>query len=395
MENTYFARVCLIAAFLIGLLTFVDFKISYFELQWHYYLVRPFIIISFFLLSYQAKKTKNIPLYYYDIFSFLLYSLAFYGIVYIAPAYTFCFMHVFIAIAITTQTTTYRFVFQSLIGLILCLVGHYLTPEPRIIVAGKTAKPIIFLATFIFQLISGIIYVFVTRYRLEINSLNEKYALIGQKSSFLIHEIKSPLSRVYGQTQLSGEHQEILININNETKRILSIIESVETLIYNPNGLEKTFHQFSLKEIKDETQKEYSQYLDSMNIDFRFDNEETIIFGNKNLIYQLFKNLIENAIEAIGYQKDQRPLIHISSKSFNNKTQIIIRNTHSFIPKNMRKRTFDPHFTTKPTMNNKGLGLSLVNSIVKAHKADIEVNSDLYYTEFIITLNNSFKHVQA
>lgn len=395
MENTYFARVCLISAFLIGILTFVDFEISYFDLQWHYYLIRPFIVMALLLLSYQAQKRKNIPLYFYDIYSFLLYSLAFYGIVYIAPAYTFCFMHVFIAIGITTQTTTYRFVFQSLIGLILCLSGHYLTPEPRIIVAGKTAKPVIFLAAFIFQLISGIIYVFVTRYRLEINRLNEKYALIGQKSSFLIHEIKSPLSRVYGQTQVSGEHEEIITNINNETKRILSIIESVETLIYNPAGLDKTFHLFSLKEIKEETQKEFSQYLESMNIDFRFDEEGATLLGNKSLIYQLFKNLIENAIEAIGYQENQRPLIHISSKSFKNKTQISIRNTHSFIPKSIRRRAFDPHFSTKQKVNNKGLGLSLVNSIVKAHKASIEVNSALYYTEFIITFNHSLKHVQA
>lgn len=394
MENSFFARTCLISGIIITLLSAVDYQISFFGLQWHYFILRPFIIFSFFLLSYLSSKKTVIPLYYYDLYSLLLYALAFYGMVFIGPPYTFCFMHIFIAIGITTQTTTKRFFIQSIIGFFICLLAHYLTPQPRIVDPTAPIKPLLFLVAFIFQVISGVIYVFVTRYRVEINKLNEQYALIGKKSSFLIHEIKSPLTRVYGQTQ-SVEGKEILTSINNEARKILSIIESVETLIYRPHHLHETFTKFSLKDIKDEVEKEFSEYLRAMNIKLHFDHLDTSIEGNINLIYQLFKNIIDNAIEAIGHQSGSIPLIQISAKNLENKVIISIRNTHSYITKKTLNKIFLPHFSTKENIRNKGLGLSLATSIVKAHQGEIKAYSDKDFTEFLITLNTSTEYVHT
>ncbi len=389
MENKYFARLSLLTASLIAVSSFFDPFVSYNGLSWHYLPVRAFIVFSFLALYFLSRKRKVPTLLSYDLFGYLLYFLAFYGMIYIGPSYTFCFMHCFIAVAINTQTTPKRFAFQWAIGCILCVLGHYFTPQPRVVVTGVNLKLLLCISALMSQLISGLIYIFVTRYRLKINELTEKYALIGKKSSFLIHEIRTPLSRVYSQTHQNESH-ELLQSINSQTNRILSLIDGVETLIYHPHRLKETFNHFSLQEIKRELLHDFSSYLQAMNIDFKFDIEdETIeVFGNRNLIYQMLKNIITNAIEAIGYQENTRPYIHLISKSIGDKTILIIKNSHSFIPKNSIRKIFEANFSTKPQPTNKGLGLTLAKSIVEVHKGRIQVNSHNDFTEFEITLNS-------
>src|SRR5690606_6028724 len=273
MENKYFARLSLLTASLIAISTIFDPFVSYNGLSWHYLPVRAFIVLSFLALYFLSRKRRVPTLLSYDLFGYLLYFLAFYGMVYIGPIYTFCFMHCFIAVAINTQTTPKRFAVQVIIGFILCVLGHYLTPQPRVVLPDVNIKPLLCISALTSLFISVLIYVFVTRYRLKINELNEKYALIGKKSSFLIHEIRTPLSRVYNQTHQNESH-ELLQSINSQAKKILSLIDGVESLIYHPQKLNKTFDYFSLEEIKQELLHDFSSYLQAMNIDFKLDFED-------------------------------------------------------------------------------------------------------------------------
>ena len=385
MENRFFLSTTLVAIVLISLLSFIDPIITYHGLPWHYFVVRPAIILSFLALYLLTKYQRSIPNYYYDIFSYLLYLLAFYGIIFIGPAYTFAFMHVFITIGIVTQTNVRRFCVQALVGVSLCIIGHYYMQEPRIITQSFSAKPILCLAAIIFQIISTFIYLFVTRFRLKINELNEKYALIGKQSSFLIHEIKTPLARVQGKTYDDRSH-ELLSDIHQEANRILSLINSVETLIYLPEYLQKNFKTFRLEEINQQLTKDYAAYLKAINITYLFENGDNEVTGDKNLIYQSFKNLLINAVEAIGFQENQKPLIHITSEKNQDKMMISIKNTHSHIPRNELKRIWEPSFSTKDPSQNKGIGLTLAKSIIEAHKGSITVESNTEFTEFKIAL---------
>lgn len=395
MESKFFARTCKILALLCLILTVVDFKLNFFGLHWHYYVVRAAFIGTLITLSLKSRNKETIPLYYFDIYAYTLFALPLYGMIFVAPAYVFCFMQVFIAIGITSHTTVKRFITQSVVGFAASAIAHYFTPTPRIVAEGVNFKPLIFFSTTVFQIIAGCLYLFVTRFRHRINELNEKYAYIGKRSSFLIHEIKTPLNRIISQT--SETDSPVLNNINAESKRILSIIESVEALIYRPDEIAKTFETFSLNEIKDRVKSDFESFLNAYNIDLKFDNSDVTLLGNKSLIYQLFKNIIDNAVEAIGYRENERPLIHIKAENASEYLVIRILNTHSSMPKSILKKTFLPHFTTKNKPSNKGLGLPLSKCIVEAHRGRILAHSDQAknITEFEIQIPLTAKNVQA
>jgi signal transduction histidine kinase len=90
------------------------------------------------------------------------------------------------------------------------------------------------------------------------------------------------------------------------------------------------------------------------------------------------------------------PSVSVSTKKIGQHVEIKVRDNGNGIPQNVIDKIFQPFFTTKPTGEGTGLGLSLSYDIVKAHGGEIRVDS-LYTegtakgmkgngTEFIITL---------
>jgi signal transduction histidine kinase len=69
------------------------------------------------------------------------------------------------------------------------------------------------------------------------------------------------------------------------------------------------------------------------------------------------------------------PMVTVSSKSHKDKVELIIEDNGMGIPKEIRQKIFQPFFTTKPTGEGTGLGLSLSYDIVKAHGGSLLVES--------------------
>ncbi|MDP1841851.1 MAG: ATP-binding protein, partial [Sediminibacterium sp.] len=115
-------------------------------------------------------------------------------------------------------------------------------------------------------------------------------------------------------------------------------------------------------------------------------------------------NLITNAFYAVDEkQKAERPTpneenyqptVTVSTKKTNEKVEIIVKDNGNGIPASIKEKIFQPFFTTKPTGQGTGLGLSLSYDIVKAHGGSLHVKStnkeglsDIQTgTEFIIQL---------
>jgi signal transduction histidine kinase len=125
-----------------------------------------------------------------------------------------------------------------------------------------------------------------------------------------------------------------------------------------------------------------------MNIKYDFSGLKGRFYGNKSLLYQLLKNHIVNAIEAIGFRKDETSEIRVNLETVGQNLHLIITNTNSIIPTKDLEKIFEPHFTTKKNQTNKGLGLALSKSIVDAHGGKIKVTSAENKTLFEITLRN-------
>ena len=105
-------------------------------------------------------------------------------------------------------------------------------------------------------------------------------------------------------------------------------------------------------------------------------------------------NLINNAFYAVTEKKKQNtngyePTVTVITKKENGKIEIKVKDNGSGIPPKVLEKIFQPFFTTKPTGQGTGLGLSLAYDIVtKGHGGELKVETkEGEGTEFIIQLS--------
>jgi signal transduction histidine kinase len=106
-------------------------------------------------------------------------------------------------------------------------------------------------------------------------------------------------------------------------------------------------------------------------------------------------NLITNGFHAVTEKKKKgiegyEPMVTVSTAREGNKVKIIVKDNGNGIPQNIIDKIFQPFFTTKPSGQGTGLGLSMSYDIVtKVHEGQIEVNTQIGEgTSFIITIPN-------
>jgi signal transduction histidine kinase len=104
-------------------------------------------------------------------------------------------------------------------------------------------------------------------------------------------------------------------------------------------------------------------------------------------------NLLSNGFYAATRRKAENggagePTVLATTKNLGSSVEIRIRDNGAGIPPEIREKMFNPFFTTKPTGEGTGLGLSMTHDIiVKQHGGRIDVETRLgEFTEFIITL---------
>jgi signal transduction histidine kinase len=97
---------------------------------------------------------------------------------------------------------------------------------------------------------------------------------------------------------------------------------------------------------------------------------------------QVWTNIIDNAIYAVGKNGE----LTIETICDNKNVKVNIIDNGSGIPKEIRSRIFDPFFTTKKVGQGTGIGLDLVNRIVKRHNGEIKVESVPGRTEFSVCI---------
>jgi signal transduction histidine kinase len=120
----------------------------------------------------------------------------------------------------------------------------------------------------------------------------------------------------------------------------------------------------------------------SFNATLKTDFDESI--GNINIIPQdigrVLLNLFNNAFYAVNEKtkmniETYEPTVSISTKKIGDKISIVVEDNGNGIPQKVVGKIFQPFFTTKPTGQGTGLGLSLSYDIIKAHGGEIKVET--------------------
>jgi two-component system, NtrC family, sensor kinase len=132
----------------------------------------------------------------------------------------------------------------------------------------------------------------------------------------------------------------------------------------------------------------------SFNATMKTDFDASI--GKINIIPQdigrVFLNLYNNAFYAVNEKmktagENYQPTVSVQTKKINDKVVLTVMDNGNGIPQKIVDKIFQPFFTTKPTGQGTGLGLSLSYDIIKAHGGEIKVNTkENEGSEFIIQL---------
>ncbi len=246
----------------------------------------------------------------------------------------------------------------------------------------------------------------------------EKLAGLGQLAAGIAHEIKNPLNFVNNFSELNVELiDEMKIEIdkgNLEDAKLIAtdIRDNQEKIVHHgkrADAIVKSMLQHSrtstgTKEATDinALTDEYMRlaYHGLRAKDKTFNATMTTHFDESiksiNVISQdigrVILNLITNSFYAIDEKKkkiggDYTPTLSVTTKRNNNKIEIIIWDNGNGIPKKLIDKVFQPFFTTKPTGEGTGLGLSLSYDIIKAHGGELKIDTEENkFTEISIQL---------
>jgi signal transduction histidine kinase/ligand-binding sensor domain-containing protein len=247
---------------------------------------------------------------------------------------------------------------------------------------------------------------------------SEKMASLGELTAGIAHEIQNPLNFV---NNFSEVNKELLAEMNEEIEKenytevkalAKDITENENKIIFHGKRADSIVKGMLQHSRSSSGQKEPTdinalcdEYLrlsyhglrakdKSFNAILKTDFDETI--GNINIIPQdmgrVILNLITNAFYVVDEKKKSgiegyEPTVSISTKKSNGKVEIKVSDNGNGIPQKVLDKIFQPFFTTKPTGQGTGLGLSLSYDIVKAHGGELKVETkEGQGSEFIIQL---------
>jgi signal transduction histidine kinase len=110
------------------------------------------------------------------------------------------------------------------------------------------------------------------------------------------------------------------------------------------------------------------------------------IHANGNELNQVWTNLIDNAIDAMEDLDEERRILEIRTADEHRCILVQIVDHGEGIPKEVQGRIFEPFFTTKSVGKGTGLGLDIVQRIVRNHKGSVHLDSKPGRTVFQIRL---------
>jgi two-component system, NtrC family, sensor kinase len=234
----------------------------------------------------------------------------------------------------------------------------------------------------------------------------EKMASLGELTAGIAHEIQNPLNFVNNFSEVNTElvdelkselavgnlqsANEIADNIKDNEQKISHHGKRADSIV---KGMLQHSRASSGQKEPTDLNALADEYLRlayqgfrakdrSFNAKFETDLDPTIekIKVVPQDIGRVLLNLINNAFYAVHEKKQQMdgaydPIVSISTRELDGKVEIRVKDNGNGIPQKVVDKIFQPFFTTKPTGQGTGLGLSLSYDIVKAHGGEIKVQT--------------------
>jgi signal transduction histidine kinase len=252
---------------------------------------------------------------------------------------------------------------------------------------------------------------------------SEKMASLGELTAGIAHEIQNPLNFVNNFSEVNAElieelkgerskkgerneqsEDEILDNLKHNTEKIVHHGKRADAIV---RGMLQHSRTSSGQKEPTDVNALCDEYLrlayhgfrardKSFNADIKTDFDNSV--GKINVVSQdigrVVLNLINNAFYAVNEKQKENiagyePTVAIVTKKTGQKVVISVKDNGNGIPQKVLDKIFQPFFTTKPTGQGTGLGLSLAYDIIKAHDGEIKLETkEGEGSEFVIQLRS-------
>jgi len=247
---------------------------------------------------------------------------------------------------------------------------------------------------------------------------SEKMASLGELTAGIAHEIQNPLNFVNNfsevstelidemktelatgnlqlATEISNDLKQNLEKINHHGKRAADIVKGMLQHSRSSSGQKEAT---DINALADEYLRLAYHGLRAKDKTFnsKFETVFDESIGKVNVIPQdigrVILNLITNAFYVVNEKSKLQaasfePLVIVSTKKLGGKIEISVKDNGNGIPQKILDKIFQPFFTTKPTGQGTGLGLSLSYDIVKAHGGELKVETkEGEWSEFVVSL---------
>ena len=221
---------------------------------------------------------------------------------------------------------------------------------------------------------------------------------ITAMAAMLAHEVKNPLSGIRGAAQLLEQDadpagRELTQLICDETDRIVALVDRMEAFS-DDRPIERkavNIHEV-LERVRKIAQSGFARHARLVE---EYDPSLPSVRGNRDLLVQVFLNLVKNAAEALpgsdgeiilttAYRHGLRLAAPGGEGRQHLPLMVSVTDNGGGIPEDLRPYLFDPFVTTK--RNGSGLGLALVAKVIGDHGGVIEFDSQPRRTVFRVFL---------
>lgn len=220
----------------------------------------------------------------------------------------------------------------------------------------------------------------------------QKLQAMGTLAGGIAHDFNNILYAIIGYIEMAREDVDQNTQLHQNLGKVLEACQRGQDLVARILTFSRRQqHQLDVLSLKPTIEAVLALLKQtvpaSVMVEFNM-KEDFDIVGNKTLMHQILVNLINNAVDAMDGEgtitinvsrvmAGSPVLLQFPETSAQNYCRIEIRDTGHGMDKATIERIFEPFYTTKEVGKGTGLGLSIVHSIIKEHKGEIAVASEL------------------
>ncbi|MED1057746.1 HAMP domain-containing sensor histidine kinase [Bacillus mycoides] len=214
------------------------------------------------------------------------------------------------------------------------------------------------------------------------DKLNDAFMMQSRFSANAAHELRTPLAVLKTKLDVfkkknahSTEEYDALINVfEKQTQRLSELVFTLLDMTNMNDGFEDG--TICLKDVFEDIVSELSHIADEQEVKLYLDCADSVVYGNTDLLYRAFYNLVENGIK---YNIDGGKVM-IKVKSDKKQVMVEIKDAGIGIPDEEKKNIFEPFYRGDKSRSREwggsGLGLSIVQNIITKHNGNIVVTDN-------------------